>query len=190
VSTKDQPGARARTLLWASGLAAAAGVALARVRGKRPAVVVPATTVAARAEVTVRAGADVVFAQWRRLDRLPRLLRHLTAVERLRGDRYRFRVVGPGGPLAWEASVNRYVPGAVIAWQSAPGAPVEQQAVVELRQDPRGGTRLSVALRYRAADEAQARTLRWMMGARPDVDLGADLLRFKLLVEAGKLAAA
>jgi uncharacterized membrane protein len=193
VGNKSTGGGRGRTMLWASGIAAAAVAAVARVRGHRVSArrqrAAPGCSILARAEVTVNAPPEKVFLAWSHLEQLPRLLRHLIDVERLAGDRYRFQVAGPGNaPLAWEAAVTRYVPGALIGWRSAPGATVDQAATVELLPVP-GGTRVSVQLRYAAPGGFAGSAIKAMMGARPDRDLGADLMRFKLLFEAGRLPA-
>src|SRR4051794_37477732 len=104
-------------MLSASGIAAAAALAVARVRGKRgpDAAPQPATAVEAQAGVVVDAPADRLLALWARLEGLPRLLRHVAEVRRLGGDRYQFQVIGPGGGvLAWEVSITRHVPAAVV----------------------------------------------------------------------------
>jgi uncharacterized membrane protein len=182
---------RASAALWAGGVAAAATVAIARGRTVRrpPGVARGRRGVSADAQVTIKAPADRLFALWARLPELPRVLRHLAVVERLDGDRYRFQVTGPGGaPLAWQAGVTRYVPGSLLAWRSSVDSPVEQEATVSFH--PVGeATVLRVELHYRARVAAVEETVRRLLGAQPERDLGADLLRVKLLVEAGKLAA-
>jgi uncharacterized membrane protein len=180
-------------MLWASGIAAAAALAVNRVRGRRApasAPPEPTTAVVAQAAVAVDAPVDHLFALWARLEGLPRLIRHLTEVEPLGGQRYLFRVVGPGGGvLAWEVAITRQIPGAVLGWRSLPGAAVEHEATVTFAPATAGGVTVSVRLWYRTREMTARRTIQAMMGAQPDRDLGADLQRFKLLVERGWLAA-
>jgi uncharacterized membrane protein len=180
-------------MLWASGIAAAAALAVSRVRGWRgPAGALPeaVTEVVAQAAVVVEAPVDRLFPLWAHLEGLPRLLRHLTEVEPLGGDRYLFRVIGAGGAaLAWEVAITRHVPGAVVTWRSVPRAPIEHEATVALAPAIGGGVTVSVRLHYRTREMTARRTVRSMMGVQPDRDLGADLQRFKLLVERGRLAA-
>jgi uncharacterized membrane protein len=148
----------------------------------------PLRSIVASASVTVAAPPATVFTLWNRLERLPTILRHMREVHRTSGDRYRFRATAPGGVAHdWEASVTRYVPGALIAWRSHPGGGLDHAGIVRLGRTSRGGTLVAVRLFYGARDEESARSLTTLMGPVPDHDLGADLGRWKELFEAGKL---
>jgi uncharacterized membrane protein len=171
--------------------------ATARVRGVReveshlelaePGSGPPRRSFVAAASVTVAAPPPAVFAQWNRLERLPAMLRHMRDVQRLGGDRYRFRATAPGGVAHdWEATVTRYIPDTLIAWRSLAGGGLDHAGIVRLGRTRRG-TLLAVRLFYAASDEEAARSLTTLMGPVPDHDLGADLGRWKALFEAGKL---
>jgi uncharacterized membrane protein len=139
--------------------------------------------------VVVAASPERLYAFWRKLENLPRIMSHLEQVQTLSATRSRWRAKAPAGvPIEWEAEIiNEQAPG-LIAWRSTPGSPVSHAGSV--RFVPEGaGTRIDVSLQY----DPPGGTLAHAAAALVDADAGArierDLAEFKRALESGRLAA-
>jgi uncharacterized membrane protein len=144
--------------------------------------------------------ADEVWRAWRRLEDLPRHLRHVERVESLDGDgsvenagsvdnagrRTRWTGVAPGGHrVEWEAEIVDETPGRRLAWASLPGSEVRHRGEVEV--EPLGDD----ASILRVAIDVEGGGLVGQAAARLEPltrrTLREDLRRFKSLVEAGEV---
>ena len=66
-----------------------------------------------------------VYAFWRTLDNLPRVMEHLESVTVLDGRRSRWVAAAPlGTTVEWDAEIINEVPDKVIGWRSVPGSTV------------------------------------------------------------------
>ncbi|MFC6660728.1 SRPBCC family protein [Deinococcus multiflagellatus] len=100
--------------------------------------------------VTVGRPAAELYAIWRQLENLPQLMTHLQRVEVLDEKRSRWTVKAPTGEVSWDAEITADEPGRRIAWQSLPGAAVENHGEVLFRPAPGNrGTEVVVRLAYR-----------------------------------------
>lgn len=130
---------------------------------------------------------EEVWRRWRRLDELPRYLRHIESVETLDGRRSRWTAVTPGGRrVEWEAEIVEEDPGRRLAWQSLPGSPVSHRGEIEVApgpgRDPDGECVLRAAIVVEGGTVPEARLAPLTRRA-----LAEDLRRFKSLVEAGEV---
>ena len=138
---------------------------------------------------TLPASPERLYAFWRNLENLPRIMSHLEHVETLSATRSRWRAKAPAGvPIEWEAEINHDQAPALIAWRSTPGSAVTHAGSV--RFVPAGaGTRIDVSLQY----DPPGGTLAHAAAALVDADAGArieqDLAEFKRALESGRLAA-
>jgi uncharacterized membrane protein len=140
--------------------------------------------------VTIGKGADELYAIWRRLENLPGLMKHLERVEVLDERRSRWTVKAPagysGGKVSWEAELTADEPGRRIAWQSLPGAQIENSGEVQFRAAPGArGTEVLVRLTYRPPGGTAGALLARVMGQEPSQQLRDDLMRFKREQELG-----
>lgn len=181
------PRGRARALV---ATAAVAGVTAADVltalrsgRGE------DATTVTARAAVTVGRTPTETYEFWRKLENLPTFMTHLRAVEPLEGGRSRWTAVGPGGTsVSWEAEVTTDVPGETLAWRSLPGTRVPNSGTVRFAPAPGGrGTEVSVELEYHPPAGRLGAGLAMLLGEEPSQQVRDDLRRFKQVLETGEV---
>src|SRR5947207_2715340 len=93
-----------------------------------------------RKVITINRPAQQLYAFWRKLDNLPRVMRNLESVRIIDERRSHWVAFGPGGKkVQWEAEITGDRPNELIAWQSLPGADVENYGSV--RFDPASGGR-------------------------------------------------
>lgn len=93
-----------------------------------------------------------VYRFWRQLDNLPSFMEHLESVTEEDGNRSRWsaRIPGGLGTIDWEAEITQEVANEVIAWQSLPGADVENAGEVRFRALPGNrGTEVEAKISYR-----------------------------------------
>lgn len=134
-----------------------------------------------------------VYRFWRRLDNLPRFMRHLEAVTEHAGTtRSHWVVTGPAGlRVEWDAEIINEVEHDTLAWRSLPDADVVTAGSVTFRP-VRGGrsTQLTVHLQYAPPAGRAGAFLASLFGQAPEQTVREDLRRLKQLLEAGELAQA
>ncbi|MDV6376207.1 SRPBCC family protein [Deinococcus arenicola] len=140
--------------------------------------------------VTIGKGADELYAVWRKLENLPHLMKHLERVEVLDERLSRWTVKAPfgysGGEVSWEAELTADEPGQRIAWQSLPGAQIENSGAVLFRAAPGDrGTEVVVRLTYRPPLGSAGTLVARIAGQEPSQQLRDDLMRFKREQELG-----
>lgn len=107
------------------------------------------------------------------------------------GDRRSHWVVkGPAGThFAWNAVLTEHSRPSRLAWESEPGAEVEQSG--SIRFEPfHNGTRVTVRMTYRPPAGAVGHALASLLGKDPKRQMDEDLTRMKSLVERGAMAQA
>lgn len=138
--------------------------------------------------VTIRASATSLYDQWRSLDRLPDLMRHVERVDVLDGRRSHWVMKGPAGMRwEWDAELINDVRPDLIAWRSLPGAEVVSAGSVRFRERHRRGgqvTEVTVTLQYEPTGGKAGAALAWLIGQSPSSMLREDLRAFKARIEA------
>jgi uncharacterized membrane protein len=125
-----------------------------------------------------------VFSFWRNLENLPIFMPHLKSVERREDGISHWVVEGPAGTvLEWDAEIINERPGEMLAWQSLPGADVQNAGTVRFRR-LKNGTRVTVVLQYQPPGGQIGALVASLCGESPDKQLKADLQRFREWVEA------
>jgi uncharacterized membrane protein len=91
-----------------------------------------------------------VYAFWRKLENLPRFMKHLERVEELDQTRSRWTAKGPAGvgSVSWEAEIVEDHANELISWQSLPGSTVDNAGQVKFEDSP-NGTNIKVQITYR-----------------------------------------
>jgi len=143
-----------------------------------------------RAEETVMVArpASELYEFWRRLDTLPRFMRHVDEVTVLTPTRSRWRVRAPiGSRITWEAEIINDVPGKVLAWRSLPGSAIAHAGSVHFEE--RGDrTEVRVVLEYAPPARYVGASIARLSGEEPQLQIAEDLQRFKAIVENGAYA--
>ncbi len=140
--------------------------------------------------VTVMKPVEELYAYWRDFTNLPKIMDHLESVTVQDGKKSHWVAKAPlGSTVAWDAEIINEVPGEVIAWQSLPGADVENAGAVTFKPGPVGrGTEVRVEISYAPpAGKAGALVAR-LLGEEPRRQLDDDLRHFKQIMETGERA--
>jgi uncharacterized membrane protein len=141
-----------------------------------------------RQSVSLNRPPEEVYAFFRDLENLPRIMSHLDSVEQ-RDRHSRWRARGPlGVHVEWDAEITEDRPGESIAWRSLPGADVSNQGRVEFRPGPAGlGTEVRVALAYDPPLGTVGAGVAKLFGEEPSQQISADLRRLKQVLETGEV---
>ncbi len=135
--------------------------------------------------VTVQAPAETLFAFWRDLANLPRVMSHVESVQALGPSRSRWRVRGPAGfTTEWDAEIVNEVPNALIAWRTVANPLVDHAGSVRFEPARDGrGTDVCVSLQYDPLGGEAAHALASMLGQDPGRRIDEDLQAFKRAFE-------
>lgn len=100
--------------------------------------------------VSINKPRSEVYAFWRKLENLPRFMRHLEKVEELDQTRSRWTAKGPAGvgTVSWEAEILEDHQNEFISWSSLPGSTVDNAGQVKFIETPYG-TDIKVQMTYR-----------------------------------------
>jgi uncharacterized membrane protein len=130
-----------------------------------------------------------VYAFWRNLENLPRVLSHLEQVTELGGGNSHWVARGPADlSVEWDAEIINEVDNKVIAWRSLPHSDVVTAGAVNFKP-VRGGsaTEISVHLQYDPPAGRAGAFLARMFGREPSQTIREDLRRLKQVLETGEI---
>ena len=138
--------------------------------------------------VSVNRPREEVYAFFRDLENLPRIMYHLESVEQ-RDRHSHWKARGPlGVSIEWDAQITEDRPGESIAWRSLPGADVSSQGRVQFRPGPGGvGTEVLVELAYEPPLGTLGAGVARLFGEEPSQQISADLRRLKQVLETGEV---
>jgi uncharacterized membrane protein len=121
---------------------------------------------------------------WRRVDQLPRILRHVESVESIDEWHSHWVARGPLGPaLEWDAEIINEHENELIAWQSVYGADLKNAGSVRFEPISEDVTRMKVCLELQPVGGTAILALARLFGTDPQRELEADLERFKDFAE-------
>jgi uncharacterized membrane protein len=142
-----------------------------------------------RASARLEVPVGEVYRFWRRLDNLPRVMRHLNRVTETPGGRSRWVAAGPAGlAVEWDAEIINEVENQVLAWQSLPGSDIVSAGSVNF-DAVRGGrsTQVSVHLQYAPPAGKAGALFASLFDREPSQTIREDLRHFKQMLEAGEI---
>ena len=142
-------------------------------------------------EITVRRSPQEVYHYWRNLENLSRFMEHVESVRQLDSKRSAWVVKGPlGHNVEWTAHIISDRENEMISWESLPGAEVQNAGSVWFEPEAGGSsTKVKVSLQYLPPAGVVGAVVAKFLGESPEVQLDADLGRFKELIEAGQAEA-
>jgi uncharacterized membrane protein len=134
---------------------------------------------------------EELYSFWRNFENLPRIMSHLESV-RVIDDRRSHWVAKAnslgGKQFEWDAEITRDDPNSLIAWQSMPGADVENRGQIRFERGLGDrGTEVHVHMDYIPPGGAVGNFLAKMMGENPKRVVREDLRNFKRLMEMGEI---
>ena len=138
---------------------------------------------------TINKPPSELYREWRKLENLPRFMKHLNSVRQLDNRRSEWTARGPfGRTFTWQAEVVDESEGKFLVWRSMPGSPIESSGSVEFREATGGrGTELIVAMHYSAIGRHIGETMADLLGTVPERVLREEVRSFKQLMEAGEI---
>jgi len=124
---------------------------------------------------------------WRRLENLPKFMRHLESVTVLDPLHSRWKVRGPAETsVSWDAEIINDVEDELIAWRSLPGSQIPNAGSVRFHPALGEGTLVTVTLEYDPPAGMIGATIARLLGADPQAQVVEDLHRLKVLLEGGE----
>jgi len=143
----------------------------------------------ARESIRLEVPISEAYGFWRRLEQLPRFMKHLDRVIENANGTSHWVAAGPAGlAVEWDAEIINEVENTLIAWRSLPGSDVVTAGSV--RFDPaRAGrsTQVSVHLQYALPAGKTGALIALLFGREPSQTIREDLRNFKQLLEAGEI---
>lgn len=139
--------------------------------------------------VTIRRPADELFAFWRNLENLTRVIKHPVTIQRVSDLASHWSVSAPGDRMVeWDAVIINEDPGRLIAWRSREDAEVPNAGTVRFHPAPGDeGTEVTVSLEYNPPAGKLGALLAKLSGDEPAQQVGEALRRLKALMEAGEI---
>ncbi len=148
------------------------------------------------ATYTINKPKSDVYAFWRKLENLPKFMRHLEEVKELddRRSTWTARIPGadkiPGslGTVTWEAEIVEDISGELIAWSSMPGSTIDNAGEVRFRDVHGNATELSACISYRLPAGDIGSVTAKMFNPALEKMIREDLRAFKNLIESGTIS--
>ena len=143
-----------------------------------------------RESVRVEAPVDEIYRFWRRLENLPRFMKHVTEVRETSDRTSHWVAEAPGGLVAaWDAEIINDEPGRLIAWRSIGNPDIDNSGSVRFVEVPDiDATEVSVTIDYIPPAGRVGAWIAKLFGEEPQQQINDDLRRFKQLMETGEIS--
>ncbi|MEH1940372.1 MAG: SRPBCC family protein [Nostoc sp.] len=140
--------------------------------------------------VTINKSAEELYRFWHNFENLPTFMKHLKSVKVYNEKRSHWVANAPlGNSVEWDADILEDRENEFISWASVEGADVDNSGFVRFKKAPGDrGTEVKVVLEYNPPGGALAATVAKLFGEEPEQQIGDELRRFKMLMEAGEIA--
>ncbi|MBW4672040.1 MAG: SRPBCC family protein [Cyanomargarita calcarea GSE-NOS-MK-12-04C] len=140
--------------------------------------------------VTINKPADELYRFWHDFENFPKFMKHLKNVKVSDNKRSHWIANAPlGSSVEWDADILEDRENEFISWASVEGADVDNSGFVRFSKAPGDrGTEVKVVLEYNPPGGVLASAIAKLFGEEPEQQIGDDLRRFKMLMEAGEIA--
>lgn len=140
--------------------------------------------------VTINKPADELYRYWHNFEQLPTFMKHLKSVTVIDNKRSHWVANAPlGASVEWDANIIEDRENEFISWASVEGADVDNSGFVRFKPAPANrGTEVKVVIEYAPPGGVVASAIAKLFGEEPEQQIGDDLRRFKMLMEAGEIA--
>jgi Predicted integral membrane protein len=139
--------------------------------------------------ITIERPVADVYSFWRRLDNLPKFMRHVESVE-VRDQLHSHWAVKTlaGKVVEWDAEIIEERDNEMISWRSLPESEVANAGSVWFTPIPGGrGTQLRVELKYDPPAGKAGAAIAKLFGRDADAEVAEDLRNLKTFLETGEL---
>ncbi len=134
--------------------------------------------------VDIQAPRSEVYSYWRELGNLPNFMEHVREIREISPTRSHWIVDAPAGAtVEWDAEIINERRDSLLAWQSLPGAEVQNAGTVRFEDLPGGGTRLSLQLEFHPPAGSAGAAIAKLLGESPEEQVDVDLGRFRHQIE-------
>lgn len=140
--------------------------------------------------VTINKPKEELYRFWRNLENLPHFMKHLKSVTQISDKRSHWVANAPlGASVEWDADIIEERENEFISWASVEGADVDNSGFVRFKPAPANrGTEVKVVIEYAPPGGVVASAIAKLFGEEPEQQIGDELRRFKMLMEAGEIA--
>ena len=140
--------------------------------------------------VTINKPADELYRYWHNFEQLPTFMKHLKSVTVIDSKRSHWVANAPlDASVEWDADIIEDRENEFISWASVEGADVDNSGFVRFKPAPGNrGTEVKVVIEYAPPGGALTAAIAKLFGEEPNQQIGDDLRRFKMLMEAGEIA--
>ncbi|MEH2082495.1 MAG: SRPBCC family protein [Nostoc sp.] len=140
--------------------------------------------------VTINKSAEELYRFWHNFENLPTFMKHLKSVRVFNEKRSHWIANAPlGNSVEWDAEILEDRQNEFISWASVEGADVDNSGFVRFKKAPGDrGTEVKIVLEYNPPGGALGATVAKLFGEEPEQQIGDELHRFKMLMEAGEIA--
>jgi uncharacterized membrane protein len=131
---------------------------------------------------------EELYRFWRNFENLPTFMKHLKSVTVLDDTRSHWITKAPlDTSVEWDAEIISDRENELITWASVAGADVDNSGLVRFKSTDRG-TEVKVVIEYSPPGGGLTAAIAKVFGEEPEQQIGDDLRRFKMLMEAGEIA--
>jgi uncharacterized membrane protein len=133
-----------------------------------------------------------VYACWRKLEELPRFMKHLKSVTVVNEGISEWKAYLPKGlgTVSWKSEIVKDDPGSTLSWHSLPDSTIENAGKIEFRDAGESTTEVHVVISYHAplgvAGEKASRLLNPLF----EDMVKEDIRNFKFFIETGEISVA
>lgn len=142
-----------------------------------------------RQSIAITKPREEVYAFWRKLENLPRFMKHLESVTQTGESQSHWVARGPGGAkVEWDAMITEERPNELLAWESVDGSQVPNRGAVTFEDAPGGrGTEIHVELSYNPPAGVLGAAIAKLFAEEPKGQIADDLRRLRALLETGEV---
>ncbi|AVH69475.1 SRPBCC family protein [Nostoc sp. 'Lobaria pulmonaria (5183) cyanobiont'] len=140
--------------------------------------------------VTINKSAEELYRFWHNFENLPTFMKHLKSVRVYNEKRSHWIANAPlDNSVEWDAEILEDRENEFISWASVEGADVDNSGFVRFKKALGDrGTEVKIVLEYNPPGGALGATVAKLFGEEPKQQIGDELHRFKMLMEAGEIA--
>ncbi len=140
--------------------------------------------------VTINQPVEELYRFWHDFENLPTFMKHLKSVKVVSDKRSHWIANAPlGASVEWDADIIEDRENEFISWASVEGADVDNSGFVRFKPAPADrGTEVKVVIEYNPPGGAIGAAIAKLFGEEPEQQIGDELSRFKMLMEAGEIA--
>ncbi len=140
--------------------------------------------------VTINKPKEELYRFWHNFENLPNFMKHLKSVTVLSDKRSHWVANAPlGASVEWDADIIEDRENEFISWASVEGADVDNSGFVRFKPAPGDrGTEVKVVIEYAPPGGVVASAIAKLFGEEPQQQIGDELRRFKMLMEAGEIS--